>query len=74
MADLFSVVQFFQDDTWEYVLQDVEAATAVDRAKTCTVQPAALIGVVRRVIITDSGDFTNFEWKFGEGVVYPPKS
>lgn len=28
--------------------------------------------MVRRVIITDGDDFTVFEWKFGEGVTYPP--
>ena len=24
-------------------------------------------------IITDGGDFTNWEWKYGEGLVYPPE-
>ncbi|WP_157083564.1 hypothetical protein [Bradyrhizobium manausense] len=33
---------------------------------------AAKLGVVTRAIITDGGDFTDFEWKFGEGVTYPP--
>ncbi|MEY9181825.1 hypothetical protein [Bradyrhizobium sp. CB1015] len=34
---------------------------------------AAKLGVVTRVIITDGGDFINFEWKFGEGVTYTPE-
>ncbi len=36
--------------------------------------PTAQIGIIRRVIITDGGDYTNFEWKFGEGVTYPPRN
>lgn len=69
----FSVSQFFAlHDAWEYVARFVDAKTAVETAKEYTDRPAALIGIVCRIIITDGGDFTVFEWKFGEGVTYPP--
>jgi len=29
--------------------------------------------MVKRVIITDGGDCINFEWKKGEGIVFPPR-
>lgn len=47
------------------------AEEAVELAKSLTVRPAALMGIIRRVIITDGGDFTVFEWKQGEGVTFP---
>jgi hypothetical protein len=47
------------------------AEQAVEVARSLTARPAAQIGVIRRVIITDGGDFTVFEWKFGEGVTFP---
>jgi hypothetical protein len=48
------------------------AKEAVELAKSLTVRPAAQIGIVCRVIITDGGDFTVFEWKAREGVTFPP--
>jgi hypothetical protein len=69
----YSVVQFFADDTYEIVRERVEAKEAVETAKSFTERPAALIGIIKRVIIVDAGDFINFEWRFGEGVVYPPR-
>jgi hypothetical protein len=69
----FNVVQFFPDETYEYVRRNVSAEEAVEAARSYTTRPAALMGVIQRVIITDGGDSTNFEWRFGEGVVYPPR-
>lgn len=31
-----------------------------------------MIGIIRKVIITDGGDFINFQWEFGKGITYPP--
>jgi len=74
MADgEFSVVQFFPDGTWERVAEWVDGRTAVETAKSYTERPAALIGIIARIVITDGGDFTVFEWRFGEGVVYPTR-
>jgi hypothetical protein len=66
----FSVCQFFADDSYEYVRRWVSAEEAVAAAKHYTESVAARTGVTARVIITDGGDCTNFEWKFGEGVVF----
>ncbi len=52
----------------------VDAGTAVHAAKALTDRPAALLGTIQRVIITDGGDCTVFEWKHGAGVTWPPQS
>jgi hypothetical protein len=69
----FSVYQFFANDTYERVRSFVGAQEAVEAARALTTSVGARIGTTRRVIITDGGDCTNFEWKFGEGVTYPPR-
>jgi hypothetical protein len=70
----FSVVQFFPDGTYEYVKRLVGAEEAVRTAKDYSTRPAVLLGVIERIIITDGGDCTVFEWKAGEGVTFPAKS
>jgi hypothetical protein len=69
----FNVVQFFNNGCYEYVLRHLGPQVAVELAKHCTETIGAQLGLVERVIITDGGDFTCFEWKFGEGVTYPPR-
>lgn len=71
MTELFSVCQFFEDGQYEYVRRRIPADEAVRVFETYTNNPAAKIGITKRVIITDSGDCTNAEWRFGEGVVFP---
>jgi len=68
----FSVAVFFSDETYLYTRRWVDGETAVRAAKMHTETAAARLGAVRRVIITDGGDNTNFEWKYGEGITYPP--
>lgn len=67
----FSVCQFMNDGSYEYVARFVGAEEAVKTAKSWTERPAALMGIIQRVIITDGGDCTVFEWKKGLGVVWP---
>lgn len=69
----FSVCQFFPDGSYEYVCRDVDAKEASERFAACTRSVGARIGTTVRVIITDGGDFTNMEWKHGDGIVYPPE-
>jgi hypothetical protein len=69
----FSVYQFFADGTCEPVRRYIDPKTAVEVAHHYCNSVGARAGITRRVIITDGGDFTNFEWKFGEGVTYPPR-
>lgn len=68
----FSVVQFFPDDSYEYVRERVtaqEAMKAVEHYINCV---GARLGTTRRVIVTDSGDCTCFEWIYGQGITFPP--
>ena len=67
----YSVVQFFEDGNYEYVRRWVTAEEACKAAKHYTTSVGARLGFTKRVIITDGGDFTNFEWKYGEGVTFP---
>jgi hypothetical protein len=68
----FCVYQFFPNETWERVAEFVEIEVAMDTARRLTLSVGGRMGTTRRVIITDNGDDTVFEWKFGEGVTYPP--
>lgn len=72
-AELFDVVQFFadSDDSYEYVHRRLPAKDAVDAAKRLTETVGARLGTTKRVIITDTGDLTVFEWQFGKGVTFP---
>lgn len=69
----FSVVTFFPDDSYNVVRRNVGAQEAVEAAKDFSERPAAKIGVIKRIIITDGGDFTVFEWINGKGVTFPPR-
>jgi len=51
----------------------VDGEKAVKAAHRLTKGPASMLGMVKRVIITDGGDCINFEWKKGEGIVFPPR-
>lgn len=66
----FSVFQFFADGTLERVRESVDAEEAVKAAHHYCHSIGARLGTTRRVIITDADDFTNFEWKYGEGVMF----
>jgi hypothetical protein len=68
----FNVCQFFIDDTHEYVRRNVSAVDAVSAARHYTNNVATRLGVVTRVIITDSDDYCVFEWKHGLGQTFPP--
>jgi hypothetical protein len=69
----FSVTQFFENDTYETVRAFVTAEEAVKAARHYCNSVAAQVGITKRVIITDGGDCVCFEWKYGEGIVFPPK-
>lgn len=73
MTGEFSVWQFFADDTSERVRHSVDAEEAVSAAHHYTTSVGARLGFTKRVIIVDGGDFTTFEWKAGQGVVFPPR-
>ena len=67
----FSVYVFDCDDGYEEMLRFVDAETAVEEAHRISKSVGAQFGLFRRIIITDGGDHTTFEWKHGEGVTFP---
>lgn len=72
-ADLYSVVQFFPNESYEYVRTHVPLEEAIPAFQHYISSVGARLGTTRRVIITDSGDCCCAEWKFGEGIVWPEK-
>jgi hypothetical protein len=69
----FSVIQWFKDGSSELVKEYVGPEEAVYTARGLTESVGAQIGNTVRVIITDGGDCITFEWKYGEGVVFPTR-
>lgn len=68
----FSVCQFFEDGSYEYVCRFEMPEYAMKLFFNMTRSLGARIGTTVRVIVTDGGDCTNAEWKHGEGYTYPP--
>jgi hypothetical protein len=68
--DRFNVVIFDPGGYWTKVHDDLSAQEAVESAKRLS-DMAATRMAIHRIIITDSGDNTCFEWKRGEGVTFP---
>jgi len=69
----FSVWQFSSPEfgnVQDCVRRYVGAEEAVEAAHFYTHNVAAKQGFTVRVIITDGGDFTNFEWIYGKGVTF----
>lgn len=70
-TDLFNVVVFDGEGFSTYVRRESEAKEAVEEAHRQVM--LALDGAgIDRVMITDDGDFANFLWERGKGIVYPP--
>jgi hypothetical protein len=69
--DHFSVVVFYTDDTCEYARSFVSGRDAVETFKRIIESASARAGLLTKVIITDSGGFTNFIWEFGKGITFP---
>ena len=72
IGDVFAVWQFFSDDAPECVGRQLNAKAAVKKAQAYCRSVGATVGTTVRVIITDDGDHTVFEWRRGRGVVFPP--
>ncbi len=70
MSDEFSVWLFFPDGSYVPEKRWIGAEEAVKLAKSCTERPAAVAGFIPRIIITDGGDCTCFEWEHGKGVTF----
>ena len=72
MTNEYSVCQFFDDGSCEYVRRFVGDKEAVEAFKHYISSVGARIGTTKRVILTDGGDSINLEWEFGKGITYPP--
>ena len=68
---VFCVYQFFPDGTHECVREWGLAEEAVLAAKHYCSCVGAQLGTTVRVIITDREDFCVFDWKRGEGIIFP---
>ena len=65
------MAQYFPDGSHEIIGDDLDARAAVYLAKDYTDRPAAQIGIIQRVTIIDGGNCIVFDWRYGEGVVFP---
>lgn len=72
MEEKFSVYQFFMDGSYELIVHQVLVEVAARVAVSTATSIGGKIGTTVRVIIVDGGDQINWEWKYGEGVVFPP--
>lgn len=71
--ELFNVVQYFENDSYEYVRRNVTAEEAGEAFTHYTSSVAVKLGIVKKVVITDQGDEINAEWVYGKGLVFPTK-
>ena len=72
--DKFQVFQFFEDGSYELVRPWCHTDEAMRVALHYCTSVGAKLGITKRVIVVDNGDCIAFEWKFGEGVVFPIKN
>ena len=72
MTDEYSVCQFSKGAV-EYVARSVNLKTAVNTALRLETLANIQKGTTQRIISTNGGDKTYWEWNYSEGVVYPPR-
>jgi len=71
MTNEFSVWWWDRDGGQHEELRFVEVERAFNACRRLIHGPASVFGFVDRVIITDGGDCTCFEWKKDLGVTWP---
>lgn len=69
--DSYRLYLFYADDSREEFGPTADVEELVIKAKGFSESVGAKIGTLTRMIITDSGDYTIFEWTTKEGVVFP---
>jgi hypothetical protein len=65
--ELFTVWQVSSDDSQVIAAEGLPAKLALDYARWMMQTQEACDGAIQRIIVTDEGNRTVFEWKFGEG-------
>jgi hypothetical protein len=73
MSEPFNVIIFFPDETWIYEAQGIEERAAAELAIECTGRPAAKLGFIAKVMVTDMLDRCCFEWQNGKGIIFPTR-
>ena len=73
MGEQFAVVTFFEDGKRRYVRRFVSAQEASRAFKHCIHNVEARFGIQMRVVITDRYDCILREWRFGQGITFPPE-
>jgi hypothetical protein len=69
----FSVYWQSPDQMWNAERLWCRAELAVQLACALAKRPAAHLGIIRCIRITDGGDNCVFEWQYGKGVVFPER-
>lgn len=69
----FSVYQWFPNDQYEKVCEFVDSETAVRMALNLCVSIGGRLGTTVKVMITDGGDCSTWEWTHEEGMIFPPE-
>lgn len=70
-TETFNVCQYFPNGSYDYIKRYVTAEEAMATAKNYIGRPAAIVGIIQRLIITDGGDCIVFEWQFNKGITFP---
>ena len=68
----YNVVVWYGEG-YHYDQRNVTAERAVAAAKVHTESVGARTGLLTKIMITDADDYCTFEWRYGEGVVFPTK-
>lgn len=71
--ELFDVWFFYPDGTHTKERSCIPAIEAVKFAIQATQRPAARLGILTKIMITDPGDCCNWCWEFGKGVTFSGK-
>lgn len=69
----YRVYQFFVGGQCEPAGDEMEPKAAVKHAMLLTHTLGARIGSTCRIIITDRDQKTVWEWRYGEGIIFPPQ-
>jgi hypothetical protein len=69
----YAVYQFLLDGSREQIGEGLEGKAAIERAADFVSRPAATMGIITRVIVTNESDQIAFEWQHGRGIVFPPE-
>ena len=70
MAEQFNVHFVYPDESHTEERHRISAEEAITFAMRAIRRPAAQVGMLEEILITDMGDSCVWHWKFGKGVVF----